>query len=260
VGLFRDTLRNVHFVEQPTPKTYLWSNTKGRKKPMLKTIFSWILKSILSKAMFGVILFLSAGTLRWTMAWVYLAIFLAFDIATAILVAPRHSDLLVERTKFGKNTAGWDKILARVVAAYGPFITWIIAGLQFQYNWQPTIPMTWQWAAAGLTAVAYGLIAWSMACNAFFAVTARLQPERGHKVATGGPYGIIRHPGYLGAVLFSLTIPVMLGSVWALIPGAITSALYVLRTSLEDKMLQAELPGYKEYTRKTPWRLIPKIW
>jgi protein-S-isoprenylcysteine O-methyltransferase Ste14 len=223
-------------------------------------MLSWILKSVLSKAAFAVILFLSAGTTRWTMGWVFIVIFLAFDIATAILVTPRHPDLLTERSRFGKNTAGWDKVLMRVVAVYGPFATWIVSGLQYRFNWQPVIPVMWQWVAAGLTALGFGLVAWSMTYNAFFSVTARLQPERGQTVATGGPYRIVRHPGYLGALLFNATTALMLGSIWALIPGVITSLLYVLRTSLEDKMLRAELSGYEDFTRKTRFRLIPYLW
>jgi protein-S-isoprenylcysteine O-methyltransferase Ste14 len=227
---------------------------------MIKTMLSWILKAFLSKAMFAVILFLSAGTLNWLMGWIFIAIYLAFDIATAILVAPRHPDLLTERTKLGENVKPWDKVIVRLAAAYGPFLVWIVSGLQYRYNWQPFLPMTYQWIAAGITALGFAIVAWAMTYNAFFTVTARLQPERGQTVATGGPYHTIRHPGYLGAIIFNIATPLMLGSTWGLIPGVITSGLYVLRTSLEDKMLLEELEGYKEYTRTTHWRLIPGVW
>jgi protein-S-isoprenylcysteine O-methyltransferase Ste14 len=225
-----------------------------------KILLPWIFKAILSKAMFGVILFLSAGTIKWPMAWVYLGIYLAFDLLTAILVIPRHPDLLTERTKFGINVKAWDKILVRLAAAYGPFAIWIISGLQFRYGWPPVIPPVWQWLAASITALGFGLVAWSMGANAFFTVTARLQPERGHTVATGGPYKIVRHPGYLGASVFNLFTPLMLGSMWGLIPSAITAILFAVRTSFEDKMLQAELAGYQAYTKQTRYRLIPFIW
>lgn len=229
-------------------------------KSVMKIIFMWVSKAILSKAMFGVILFLSAGTMNWLMGWVYLALYLLFDIATALLVAPRHPDLLIERTKLGANTKTWDKTLVRLAAGYGPFAIWIVSGLQYRFGWLPEIPMPWQWIATGITAIGFGIVAWAMWANAFFAVTARLQPERGQTVASGGPYAIVRHPGYLGASLFNLTTAVMLGSSWGLIPGAITVGLFVLRTSLEDKMLQAELAGYREYAQGTRWRLLPGIW
>jgi protein-S-isoprenylcysteine O-methyltransferase Ste14 len=227
---------------------------------MIKTILSWMSKSILSKAIFAVILFLSAGTLKWTMGWVYIGIFLLFDLATAILVTPRHPDLLTERTKFGTNVKPWDKVLVRLAAAYGPFAAYIISGFQYRYGWQPVIPVVWQWIAAGVTTLGFAVVAWAMWANAFFAVTARLQPERGQTVASGGPYAIVRHPGYLGASIFNLSTPIMLGSAWGLIPGVITVGLFALRTSLEDKMLRTELSGYEDFTRKTRYRLIPFIW
>lgn len=235
-------------------------NTHCEVYKMIKIALSWIFKALLSKAIFAAILFLCAGTTHWLMGWVYIAIFLAFDTATAILVAPRHPDLLIERTKIGANTKSWDKLIFRLAAAYGLLATLVIAGLQMRFSWSPDIPAVWQWIAAGLTALGYGMVAWSMTFNAFFAVTARLQPERGQTVATGGPYRIVRHPGYLGAILFSTTTALMLGSVWALIPGVISSGLYILRTSLEDRMLKAELAGYKAYTKTTRWRLLPGIW
>jgi protein-S-isoprenylcysteine O-methyltransferase Ste14 len=230
------------------------------KPSVRKVILSWVSKAILSKAMFGLILFVSAGTMKWPMAWVYLAIYLLFDIATALLVAPRHPELLIERTKLGANTKAWDKILVRLAAGYGPFAIWIVSGLQYRYGWLPEIPLPWQWIAAGITAIGFAIVAWAMWANAFFAVTARLQPERGQTVASGGPYAIIRHPGYLGAAIFNLATAAMLGSAWGLIPGVITVGLFVLRTSLEDRMLQAELAGYREYTQQTRWRLLPGVW
>lgn len=227
---------------------------------MVKTILAWTLKAILSKAIFGVILFLSAGTIKWTMAWVFLGIYLAFDLATALLVAPRHPDLLSERTKLGANVTAWDKILVRLAAAYGPFSVWIVSGLQHRYQWLPQVPAVWQWIAAGVTVLGFALVAWAMWANAFFATTARLQPERGQTVAKGGPYRIIRHPGYLGAGIFNLATPVMLGSAWGLIPGVITTVLFIIRTAMEDQWLQAELAGYAEFTRETRWKLLPGVW
>ncbi|MBN2257875.1 MAG: isoprenylcysteine carboxylmethyltransferase family protein [Anaerolineaceae bacterium] len=227
---------------------------------MIKTMLLWIVKALFSKAIFAFILFLSAGTMKWIMAWLFIAIFLLFDIATAIVVAPRHPDLLDERTKLGQNVKSWDKILLRIVAAYGPFTVWIISGWQFRFGWQPEIPFIWQWTAAGFTALGFAIVTWSMAANAFFTTTGRLQPERGQTVASSGPYHHIRHPGYLGAILFNLATPVMLGSSWGFIPAVLVAAGYILRTYLEDQTLQAELSGYEEYTRKTRYRLFPYVW
>ena len=106
----------------------------------------------------------------------------------------------------------------------------------------------------------YALVAWAMAANAFFSVTVRIQSERGHKVAAGGPYRMMRHPGYVGAILFNVFTPVMLGSWWAMIPAGLAALGYVVRTVLEDKTLLEELDGYREYARQTRYRLLPGIW
>jgi protein-S-isoprenylcysteine O-methyltransferase Ste14 len=100
----------------------------------------------------------------------------------------------------------------------------------------------------------------AMASNAYFAEGVRIQTERGHTVATGGPYRYVRHPGYTGAILAQLVTPCLLGSLWAWIPTLASAALYVVRTYLEDQTLQVELPGYPAYTQQTRYRLIPGVW
>jgi protein-S-isoprenylcysteine O-methyltransferase Ste14 len=99
-----------------------------------------------------------------------------------------------------------------------------------------------------------------MASNAFFSQVVRIQSERGHAVATGGPYHYVRHPAYIGAILYELAVPVLLASWWALIPSALGAILLILRTALEDRTLQAELTGYVDYARQVRHRLVSGIW
>ena len=111
-----------------------------------------------------------------------------------------------------------------------------------------------------LTLLGYALFLWAMASNAFFAEGVRIQEERGHTVATGGPYRYVRHPGYVGAIVAQLATPLLLESPWAVIPSAGSAGLYVLRTCLEDRTLVEELPGYREYARRVRCRLLPGVW
>jgi len=111
-----------------------------------------------------------------------------------------------------------------------------------------------------LTILGHALVVWAMGANAFFSPLVRIQKERGHTVAIGGPYRLIRHPGYLGAIIFTVGIPLLLGSWWAIIPGLAADVLYILRTKLEDQTLVEELPGYQEYTQQTKYRLFPGVW
>ncbi|UCD38983.1 MAG: isoprenylcysteine carboxylmethyltransferase family protein, partial [Fidelibacterota bacterium] len=129
-----------------------------------------------------------------------------------------------------------------------------------RYGWSTGIGLTHQVIAAMVAALAYALVVWAMAVNAFFSQIVRVQEERGHQVATGGPYRFVRHPGYVGSVLFELAVPIMLGSWWALAIGGLHAVLFVIRTALEDRTLQADLDGYPEYAQKTRYRLLPGVW
>jgi len=104
------------------------------------------------------------------------------------------------------------------------------------------------------------VLVWAMAANKFFSATVRIQEERGHTVATGGPYRYVRHPGYVGWLMLTLATPVVLGSRWALVPAGITVILTILRTALEDRTLHSELEGYREYAERVRYRLLPGIW
>jgi protein-S-isoprenylcysteine O-methyltransferase Ste14 len=106
----------------------------------------------------------------------------------------------------------------------------------------------------------YALVVWATASNAYFSQVVRLQSERGHAVATGGPYRFVRHPAYIGTILFELAAPILLDSWWALIPGALNAVLFLVRTSLEDRTLRSELEGYQEYASQVRFRLLPGIW
>lgn len=99
-----------------------------------------------------------------------------------------------------------------------------------------------------------------MTANTYFSTAVRIQSDRGQTVCSTGPYRFVRHPGYVGFVLQSISVPFLLGSLWALIPGIVATVLMIIRTSLEDRTLQAELPGYQDYVHKVRYRLVPGIW
>ncbi|UCF44662.1 MAG: isoprenylcysteine carboxylmethyltransferase family protein, partial [Candidatus Bathyarchaeota archaeon] len=94
----------------------------------------------------------------------------------------------------------------------------------------------------------------------YFEQTVRVQKDRGHRVISGGPYQIVRHPGYLGGILYALSFPLIIGSIYTFIPAGIYVLLMVTRTLLEDRTLQRGLCGYKEYAKKVRYRLLPWLW
>ena len=96
--------------------------------------------------------------------------------------------------------------------------------------------------------------------NKYFEPTVRIQKEKYHKVITSGPYRIIRHPGYLSGILFAISIPLLIGSIFSFIGVGMYIIIIIIRTWLEDNTLQKELEGYEEYTRQVRYRLLPGIW
>jgi protein-S-isoprenylcysteine O-methyltransferase Ste14 len=137
---------------------------------------------------------------------------------------------------------------------------YVVAGLDHRYGWSPAFPLGLQAAALVVCSVGYALVVWATGSNSFFSQIVRIQTERGHTVVTGGPYRYLRHPAYAGGVLTILSVPVLLASSWALLLGVVDAFLMILRTGLEDRTLQSELPGYPAYGRRVRYRLVPGLW
>jgi protein-S-isoprenylcysteine O-methyltransferase Ste14 len=139
-------------------------------------------------------------------------------------------------------------------------VRYIIAGLDQRYGWTGGFPLVVQIAAFLFCILGYALVVWATASNAFFSQIVRVQTKRGHTVVTGGPYHFVRHPAYLGAILYELAVAFLLASWWALLIGGCTTFMLILRTALEDRTLQAELTGYGDYALHVRHRLLPGIW
>jgi len=223
-------------------------------------LISWAIKGVLYKAYVAVVLMLSAGRWNWIAGWVYVGIFLAFDAASALVVIPRSPELLLERARRNQDVKAWDKLIMPFAAGLLPMFSWILAGLDLRLGWSPDIRSSLQTAGFVLTVIGYGIVVWAMSANAFFSTVVRIQQDRGHSVATGGPYRWIRHPGYIGAIFFTFGMPFLLDSWWALIPSLFAVVLYIIRTHLEDRTLMDVLVDYAEYAEQVKYRLIPGIW
>lgn len=215
-------------------------------------------KAFIAVVLFAVVLFLAAGTLHWPMGWAYIGI----AAANTLIVVPRMDPaLLRQRTTVEQAGAKrWDIPLALIVGRLGPMAMFLVAGLDRRFGW--SAPMSPALGVAGfvLLAIGYALSDWAVIVNRFFAPVVRVDAGSGHTVVTGGPYRLVRHPGYAGAALTYWGTPLVLGSWWAFIPAALTNLIVVIRTALEDRTLQEELPRYAEYAAKVRWRLVPGVW
>jgi protein-S-isoprenylcysteine O-methyltransferase Ste14 len=168
-------------------------------------------------------------------------------------------ELYAARINPHRGTKPWDKILIGVAIPAMLAIFPVAALDAGRFHW---FPVPWWTCGLGyaLLLAGVGVGTWAEAVNKFFEVTIRIQSDRGQTVIDTGPYAVVRHPGYVGGILFCVGTALCLGSVWALLPAGLASALLVLRTLWEDQTLQAELPGYKEYTERVHYRLIPGVW
>jgi len=205
---------------------------------------------------------LAAGRLDWLWGWVFIGLTALFLASHVVLLVPINPDLLVERAGGLGQEGGkrWDRWVAALSAGVFPVASWIVAGLDLRFSWSSPKPLAVHLIGMGTVALGYALFMWAMVSNAYFSEVVRIQEDRGHQVATDGPYRFVRHPGYAGAILSFLGSPLLLGSWWAFIPTALGIGGYILRTALEDKTLQLELGGYREYTERVRYRLIPGVW
>ena len=210
------------------------------------------------------VLLVCGGDFGWWQAWVYSLLIVAAGIGGRIWAERRHPGLTAERQNTEKiqSAKAWDKVLAPLMAlSVGfPFPLVIVAGMDHRRGWSPEFPLWLIVLGFILIALGYAFAAWAFVENRFFSSTVRIQTDRGHVVCDSGPYRIVRHPGYAGNILPLLGIVLALGSLWTLIPAAVALVIAVIRTALEDRTLQEELPGYQAYTRRVRYRLFPGIY
>jgi protein-S-isoprenylcysteine O-methyltransferase Ste14 len=206
----------------------------------------------------AVILFLAVGRLNWKWAWIFLGIYLVSISINSAFMLRTSPETIVERSRPGKMK-DWDKVVSGLWSL-AQLALLLVAGLDVRFGWTGELGDMGHIAGAVVFAVGLGLFGWAMITNAYFSTVVRIQTDRGQAVCRTGPYRFVRHPGYAGAILQSLGIPFLLGSSWALIPGITAVALMIIRTSFEDHMLQAELPGYQDFAQEVRYRLVPGIW
>jgi protein-S-isoprenylcysteine O-methyltransferase Ste14 len=222
-----------------------------------------LLHAILSLAVFlaflGIALFLPAGDIRWAKGWAFLGTFLALTAVAILYLWYANPDIFVARSRIRPGTKSWDKPLVLLLLLSFVAI-FPVAGLdagRFHWSYVPPGLIVLGYV---LFCVGYFLSIWVYRVNRFAEPTVRIQTDRGQKVIDTGPYAVVRHPLYLGALLMCAGIPLSLGSLWALLPGAAGAVTLVVRTVLEDKTLQKELEGYQDYAHRVRHRLIPGIW
>ncbi len=207
----------------------------------------------------GLELFLGSGRIGWKAAWVFLGISLLSVAINAVFMLRNSPETVAERGK-PKEVKDWDKLIGGFWLMGQYFLVPLLAALDERFEWSVEYATLWQAIGAGMYALALGLTGWAMISNAYFSTAVRIQSDRGQQVCRSGPYRFVRHPGYVGFFIQAISVPILLGSLWALAFAIPAGVLMVIRTSKEDRLLQDELPGYIEYTSEVRYRLIPGVW
>ena len=237
------------------------ANLAGKQQTHDASPRQWI-RLVVAYLLVPLILFVCGGDLCWWEAWLYAMLIITAGIGGRIWAERRHPGLLAERQNIEniQNAKAWDKVLAPLMALSVGYPMVIVAGLDHRYDWSGEFPPWLVVAGFLLVSLGYGFAAWALAENRFFSSVVRIQSERGHVVCDSGPYRFVRHPGYAGNMLALFGIVLALESMWTLIPAVIASIISVIRTALEDRALMEELPGYRHYSQRVRYRLVPYIY
>ena len=201
------------------------------------------------------VLFIPAGTLDYWEAWVYLGVLLIpFSFVVGYFL--KNNPGFLERRM---QTREWEPAQRRII---GLSLLWfilafVLPGLDQRWGWSD-VPVPVVIAADLLVLLGYGLIVLVFRENQYASRT--VQVEQGQQVIRSGPYARVRHPMYLGALLMYLASPLALGSYWALLPALLVVPILVARIANEEKVLERDLDGYREYEQKVRHRLLPGIW
>jgi len=223
-----------------------------------KSGYRYVFQRLTLLFVFGVILFSTAGTLYWLRGWVWVILTLLLETVTLITLAKRAPETLKQRGRSHAGVKAFDKAFMVCWLSLA-LITPVVAGLDLRLGWSH-MPMAMLYCGIALTVLAWPFATWAMVENEHFEQLVRIQADRAHHVVTSGPYRIVRHPGYAGAIVGTLCTPLILGTWWTFIPAGAITLLFIIRTALEDRTLCKELAGYKAYMQQTRYRLFPGAW
>jgi protein-S-isoprenylcysteine O-methyltransferase Ste14 len=220
-----------------------------------------IRQSIVWFVILAALLFIPAGTFAWPGAWVYLAEIAVTSLVITVWMLRNNPALLAERMAplIQRDQKTWDKVLMATLLVL--WCAWfVLMGLDaVRYAWS-VMPLWAQVVGGVAIIIGMRIVFLTVRANSFAAPVVKIQAERGHKVVSHGPYAVVRHPMYAGALLMLVGTPLLLGSWWGLAAVSILALLLGLRAVMEERTLAAELDGYAEYAARVRYRLIPLIW
>ena len=221
----------------------------------MKLLISAITKYLMGITLMGALIFLPAGTLHWSNAWLLMAILFIPMFLMGIIMYVKSPKLLTKRLNNKEKRSTQKGVVAMSGLIFiGGFI---VAGLNYRFGWH-TLPNYISYIFATIFIIGYALYAEVMRENSYLSRTIEIQENQ--TVVSTGLYGIVRHPMYMATILMYLSIPLILGSILSLAIFLLYLPIIARRINDEEQLLKSKLPGYTEYCQKVRWRLIPFIY
>jgi len=221
---------------------------------LLKTVAGFLFLML----MLALALFIPAGSLSYWQAWVYLAVWAVCVILITAYLIKNDQALLAGRVQAGPvaETQKSQKIIQSLASLF--FVSlFIVPGLDYRFDWSNMPPIV-SLIADGLVALGFYIVFLVFKENSYTRATIEVSDEQ--KVVTSGPYRIVRHPMYAGALLLLIVTPLALGS-WVAMPFSLPLILVIaVRLLDEEKLLKTDLTGYSEYCQKVHYHLLPNVW
>jgi protein-S-isoprenylcysteine O-methyltransferase Ste14 len=224
-------------------------------------LVNWLIQMVLWQGVIAVLLFVPAGTINWTGAWIFLIETCAVGVASGLWLARHDPALLKERLRLPiqKGQPTHDKIVTGllVLLYLGWFPFMALDAVRFRWS---SVPAWLQVPGVVGILVACYIAYLTLRENTFAAMVVKVQKERSQTVITTGPYSYVRHPMYAGMMFYLFCAPLLFGSWWGLLWGCALLCLFAIRIHIEEQTLRRELQGYNEYAARVRYRLIPRVW
>jgi protein-S-isoprenylcysteine O-methyltransferase Ste14 len=220
-----------------------------------------LIRTVLWLVVFAILLFVPAGTINWTGAWIFLIETSVISIVLGVWLTRHDPELLKERMRspIQKEQSPADKIVTGLLLLFffGWFAFMALDAVRFKWS---TVP-AWLQVPGALGVLVASYIGYlTLRENTFAALVVKVQEERAQKVITTGPYRYVRHPMYAGMIFYLVCAPLLLGSWWGLLWGCGLLGLFAARILIEEGILRKGLPGYNEYAAQVRYRMVPRVW
>jgi protein-S-isoprenylcysteine O-methyltransferase Ste14 len=220
----------------------------------------FVMRSVIWIFILALLLFVPAGTLRWTGAWAFVVLMAIAGFGGVEWLRRRDPELLRERLKppFQHDQKPWDKVLMAIFLQLW-FAWFVLMAIDRRFGWSD-VPVFAQVLGAVLVTLGMLLGFRVLKENSYAAPVVKLQKDRGHRVVTTGPYAYMRHPMYASALFLFLGLPLLLGSWWGLCAAPLLVVVLGVRAVMEERTLASELEGYDDYAARIRYRFVPYLW